>query len=137
LVRAFILKVNHKYVRQGLDWLRENLEAKIGHLDNISLYVWLGTCDLTEYNFPYITLRSNTSELVQKIVENFQEIPEILQKYPGYKLTFLEIPHYSIYKWNKSHKHPDINKCLSVMYGKLYSVRSHVPSHTYSDILSK
>ena len=98
---------------QGLDWLRENLEAKIGHLDNISLYVWLGTCDLTEYNFPYITLRSNTSELVQKIVENFQEIPEILQKYPGYKLTFLEIPHYSIYKWNKSHKHPDINKCLA------------------------
>jgi hypothetical protein len=61
LVRAFILKVNHKY----------------------------------------------------KIVENFQEIPEILQKYPGYKLTFLEIPHYSIYKWNKSHKHPDINKCLA------------------------
>ena len=25
----------------------------------------------------------------------------------------MEIPHYSIYKWNKSHKHPDINKCLA------------------------
>lgn len=54
---------------QGLDWLRENLEAKIGHLDNISLYVWLGTCDLTEYNFPYITLRPNTSELFQKLLK--------------------------------------------------------------------
>lgn len=48
------------------------------------------------------------SELVQKLIENFQEIPEILQKYPGCKLTFLEIPHYSISEWNKSHKLPDI-----------------------------
>jgi hypothetical protein len=79
--------------------------------------------------------------IISKIVENFQEIPEILQKYPGYKLTFLEIPYYSIYKWNKSHNlnqsrpcpdvRPDWNHylilfsilCLSI-YFPLLSVRT-------------
>lgn len=27
---------------QGLAWLRDSLETRIGYLDNISLYVWLG-----------------------------------------------------------------------------------------------
>ncbi|CAC5407356.1 unnamed protein product [Mytilus coruscus] len=30
-----------------LHWLQQNLAHKIGHLDNISIYIWLGTCDLT------------------------------------------------------------------------------------------
>ena len=29
----------------GLNWLRENLGQKIGHLDKISIYIWIGTCD--------------------------------------------------------------------------------------------
>ena len=28
---------------EGLEWLKENLKFKIGHLDNIALYVWFGT----------------------------------------------------------------------------------------------
>jgi hypothetical protein len=35
---------------EGLEWLKENLKSKIGHLDNIALYVWFGTCDLTAYD---------------------------------------------------------------------------------------
>ncbi|CAG2194806.1 unnamed protein product [Mytilus edulis] len=36
--------------RQGLEWLQENLATQIGRIDNISLYVWLGTHKNFELN---------------------------------------------------------------------------------------
>lgn len=50
--------------KQGLKWLQDNLDTKIVHLDNISLYVWLGTCNLTEYAPPFIRLRNNIDEII-------------------------------------------------------------------------
>ena len=35
---------------KALEWLSENLSAKIGQHDNIALYIWIGTCDLTVKN---------------------------------------------------------------------------------------
>lgn len=98
---------------QGLEWIRDNIEQKVGHLDNIHLYIWLGTCDLTIYNKPFIELTSNTAQKVQELLNNFQQISEVLSHYPGCKLTFLEIPPYSIFEWNKGHQHSEPNKFLS------------------------
>lgn len=36
---------------KGVQWLRDNIATNIGQLDNISIYIWLGTCDLTCYNY--------------------------------------------------------------------------------------
>ena len=93
---------------RGYWWLRENLDHKIGHLDNISLYVWLGTCDLTSYNKGYISIRTpDSDESVDKAVENYNKIVDLLQPYPHCKLTFIETPPYSIYDWNKYYQHKD------------------------------
>ncbi|CAG2244624.1 unnamed protein product [Mytilus edulis] len=97
---------------QGLAWLKNNLASKIGHLDNISLYVWLGTCDLTSYDrsSKLVSLRPNPEEEVQTVINNFRDIKELLSAYPICKLTFLEIPIFSIFEWNKSHDHPSPNQ---------------------------
>ncbi|CAG2230974.1 unnamed protein product [Mytilus edulis] len=76
--------------KQGLKWLRDNLETEIALIGNISLYIWVGTCDLTEYNHPYIKLRQEPEEIVQSVINNFQKIAEILKNYPACKLTFLK-----------------------------------------------
>ena len=92
---------------QALNWLRENLAVKVGHLDNISAYIWLGTCDLTAYKDGFVSLKSETEETIQTVTSNFQQIVELFKEYPGCKLTFLETPIYSIYEWNVHRGHPE------------------------------
>ncbi|CAG2220939.1 unnamed protein product [Mytilus edulis] len=96
----------------GLAWLKDNLASKIGHLDNISLYVWLGTCDFTDYSRcdKIITLKHNPEEAASQLINNLKEFATLLAEYPGCKITFLEIPIFSIYIWNRLHDHPDPNR---------------------------
>ena len=49
---------------QCLQWLKDNIEHKIGLLDNIALYVWLGTCDITDFDreSKYITLKREPAD---------------------------------------------------------------------------
>ena len=83
------------------------------HLDNISLYVWLGTCNLTEYAHPFIRLRNNINEIITDTKTDFHEIVKLFVHYPGCKLTLLEIPPFSIYEWNKKHKHTDSEQFIN------------------------
>ncbi|CAG2207349.1 CYP4B1 [Mytilus edulis] len=77
----------------GLAWLKDNLASKIGHLDNSSLYVWLGTCDFTDYSRrdKVITLKDNPEEAASQLINNLKEFETLLAEYPGCKITFLEI----------------------------------------------
>ena len=97
---------------QGLAWLRDSLETRIGYLDNISLYVWLGTCDFTVYDRKtrYITLKQDLKEEIQTLINNLKEIKGLITVHPECKVTFLEIPIFSIYLWNKCMNHPEINQ---------------------------
>ncbi|CAG2193531.1 unnamed protein product [Mytilus edulis] len=101
--------------KRGVQWLRDNIATKIGQLDNISIYVWLGTCDLTYYNYKtkYIELHPDPSEAIKDTVDNLNEIVKIVQNYPGCKVTLLEVPPISIYHWNKSRDHPDTNQFIN------------------------
>ncbi|CAC5400428.1 unnamed protein product [Mytilus coruscus] len=87
---------------KGYDWLKQN--QQIGRLDNIHLYVWLGTCDLTNYDGKFISLSTEENK-IQQITDTFQEIIELLKPYPACKITFLEIPPYSILDFNAYKKH--------------------------------
>lgn len=98
---------------KGLTWLRDNLDEKIGRLHKIHAYIWVGTCDLTVYNRGYISLRSDTHESIDILLSNLHKIVELFQIYPDSKLSFLEIPIYSIYEWNNYQKHPDVNQFLA------------------------
>jgi hypothetical protein len=67
--------------------------------------------------------------LIQTLINNLKEIKGLITVHPECKVTFLEIPIFSIYLWNKCMNHPEINQFKEEDYT--------VPSHTYSDILSK
>ena len=69
--------------------------------------VWLGTCDLTAKNKQYISLRTETDEIINKLTDKYSEIINIVKKYPGSRVTILETPTYSIKKWNKQKGHKD------------------------------
>jgi hypothetical protein len=95
---------------QALDWLRQNIDEQLGHCDNIALYVWIGSCDLTTKNKQYISLTSYDNSSLANMKVNFEGIITILDSYPVCTLTFLEIPVYSIYELNKSKGHTDVNQ---------------------------
>ena len=88
-------------------WLKRNISWKTSNYENIWLYVWLGTCDLTSKNKQYISLTQNYS--VENITQKYEEIIRTVNKNPGSRITILETPIYSIKKWNESkgHKNPD------------------------------
>lgn len=73
----------------------------------------MDTCDLTSYNRPYIELNTNPNECVQTLINNCKKITECVQGFTSCKLTFLEVPVYSIFEWNKSQKHPDSEKFIA------------------------
>lgn len=99
--------------KQELEWLRLNIHAKIAHLNNISLYVWLGTCDLTDNQPPFVCLCRNLDDIVIEVKRHIQDIVNLLQQYPACKLTFLEIPPYSIYLWNQKHCHTELQQFIA------------------------
>ena len=81
--------------------LEKNIKSKIKELGNIHLYIWLGTCDLTTKNKDgTISLARQHSETSKNIFEELQKFKLLLQPYPNSRITFIEIPHYSITKWN-------------------------------------
>lgn len=90
--------------QQGFEYLQKNIDRDIGHLDNIHIYIWLGTCDLTDYDGTYINL-SSEDDIVSTLTAKFRKFIDLLNPYPACRITFLEIPPYSILEFNKTRKH--------------------------------
>ena len=88
-------------------WLCRNINKLVE--SHVSLYVWVGTCDLTskERSSRYISLR-NPDQALRSLKSNLRKIKEhcILYEVP---VTFIHIPYYSISRWNqaKGHQHPE------------------------------
>lgn len=94
-------------VEDSVSWLERNVARNIRRYGDIWLYVWLGTCNLTTKNKAYISLTSEKDDATDIIVENYHKIVDIVNKYPGSKVTFLETPVYSIKSWNQYQYHKD------------------------------
>ncbi|CAC5371135.1 unnamed protein product [Mytilus coruscus] len=88
-----------------LQWLQTTLNIKTKELGAIWIYVWLGTCDLTSYNKKYISINTYTDETINHLIEYYNKIIELVQQYDNCKVTILETPVYSIYRWNCHRKH--------------------------------
>lgn len=100
-------------VQQVIDWAEENLKGLCEQYQRKTFYIWLGTCDLTEFNKTtrYISLGHQLDANVRYIRRKFIELKNyIVQNIPKSEVIFLEIPPYSIQRWNKTqgHKQPDI-----------------------------
>lgn len=96
-------------VQEQFSWLKENLEKKFNELgtQHLTLYVWLGTCDLTEKCGRYIQLRSEKNETVSHICKVYGDIHKYVRSFPTINIVFLELPFYSIYLWNVHRRHPN------------------------------
>ena len=103
--------------------------------NKIWLYIWIGTCDLTTLDretFLIHLASKDSHEIVDKISTNFQRISAIVARYPNCKLTFLEIPVYSIRNWNYAHGHMspsdflEEDHCLDNQVTELNSVVKYI-----------
>lgn len=96
-------------------WLRNNLRRKVHKYGYITLYCFLGTCDLTLKKTKYITnsqgkrikrsyidLRhSSDAEAFTYIQAQIDRYVDFVSQFPTVKIVFLRIPLYSIQKYNK------------------------------------
>ena len=112
-------------IQSRIDWLKENLEQKIRLLGQIHLYVWLGTCDLTTRDKNgYISINTNQSDTVEFLIRKYREISDIVSTYSGSKVTFLEVPIYSIVTYNSHRGHPDPQKFVTQDSSLLESIHN-------------
>jgi hypothetical protein len=63
--------VNEQYL-----WLKENLQEKLRILgtNHITLYIWLGTCDLTVKSDKFIKIRSEDFSAVRSLCKGLKDI---------------------------------------------------------------
>jgi hypothetical protein len=94
---------------EGYSWLQNKLKSKVKKIGKIWLYVWLGTCDITSKHRKYISLESEDDQSVSTAYSNIQKINDLVKQYPNCRVTFIEIPIFSIKEWNehKKYKTPD------------------------------
>lgn len=91
----------------GLHWLFANIDKKLERYGELSIYIWLGTCDLT-IKGKYVALKSNYLDVSAKTIEKYQSLLDDT-RFKGVKIVFLEIPYFSIKEYNRflGHKDPD------------------------------
>jgi hypothetical protein len=96
--------------RDQLNWLKKNIGNKIAQYGNLTIFVWLGTCDLTVKEGKYISLRQGSDKIVEDVEQSYREIQEVVKTHDKLKIVFLEVPVYSIEEWNKKkgHKTPEL-----------------------------
>lgn len=127
-------------IEKRITWLKKNIARHIIRHGNIWLYTWLGTCNLTSKNKKYITLTSDTNLEIDNIIRKYEEIIDIINKYPGSRITILETPIYSIKAWNtkQGHKNPDIfddqdtklQQQIHNLNGKVREINNRLGSHS-------
>ena len=78
-------------------WLKRNIDRNLQNLGDIALYVWLGTCNLTSKDKSrFISLSTQNNEIIDHIIRTLLEFKSFLADYTQVKLTFLEVPIYSM-----------------------------------------
>ena len=93
-------------------WLKQNIDGLIRKHGKLSVYLWTGTCDLTirqpckakTVKSKYVQLREK--DAVSLLQRHFLMVKKLLNK-KGVKLTVLQLPYYSITRWNASRGHPN------------------------------
>ena len=94
-----------------LGYLQVNLSQNLIRLNQITLFVWIGTCNLTTKSNGFIELGSTNRNSAFEFINILIQIYHFVRTFgPSVKLVFLHLPLYSIYHYNKFHNHPDPDK---------------------------
>ncbi|CAC5357157.1 unnamed protein product [Mytilus coruscus] len=127
----FITKKGQK-VQQTIDWAEKELPSICHQHKNITFYIWLRTCNLTELNKTtrYISLVNQNDSNVRYLRRKFIELKAVITKIkPKSEIIFLEVPPYSIQCWNRSqgHKNPDIfSEDDQTLQNQLYQLNTFI-----------
>ena len=94
----------------GLDCISSRIDSWIRQYGRIRLYIFLGTCDFTTLvgDRRYLFLNDNPhNEISDSVISirNFERIVELAHS-KNIEVTLLEIPFFSIKKWNTKRGHP-------------------------------
>lgn len=107
-----------------LNFLRNHLASEVQRLQHISLFIWIGTCDLTRKTGKFIDVSSHDSSSAYKLIDKLKQIYTFVRDFKdSVQLTFLRIPIYSIYHWNLKHGRDwDNYKAKDVILNKNISI---------------
>ena len=123
-------------------WLERNIARQIINHGDIWLYTWIGTCSLTTINKQkYIALTTEKDDtIIDEITKKYEEIIRIINKYPGSKITILEVHVYSIKHWNKKKEHSDsdsfdeqdkiLQRQIYLLNDKIRVINKRIGSHS-------
>ena len=81
--------------------IKQRIDKAIKRHSKIAIYLWSGTCDLTEKSGKYIRLRDKSLRTVDNIIEEYKHLLKYIEKY-GTQVTIriVDCPPLSIEKWN-------------------------------------
>jgi hypothetical protein len=92
-------------VKEVCEWLKIRFGRSGTKYWGASVYLWLGTCDLTAKGQEgLIELRQRDNSSVEYIIAKYREILQFLQSRQC-EVTIIETPYYSIKHWNCSRGH--------------------------------
>lgn len=91
---------------EQFNYLKRTLQILLQKYSKITVFVWLGTCDLTyKDESGFISLASKTDDVVNNIYAVYKDIYFFCRSFDNVKVIFLELPVYSIYWWNYFRRH--------------------------------
>ena len=85
--------------KEGIIWLKSKQSKLKADHGEISIYLFLGTCDFTCKMGDFITLKENLSDKYDRLIDNFYLLSEYAKR-KHVEVTFFELPYYSITEWN-------------------------------------
>lgn len=92
---------------ERFSWAQHNLSKQLEYFGNIKLFVWLGTCDITQKSGKYCSLSHGSDSEFMSYVTYWVDKFIVLCQSLGVPLSFINIPPYSISIWNRVKGHSD------------------------------
>ena len=89
--------------RETLEWTKQKFEGSEISGRNHTVFIWLGTCDLTSKSKNgEIRIKDETNETANQVIDTYKRLGQFL-KSKKCRVIILELPYYSIKIWN-THK---------------------------------
>lgn len=84
----------------GVDILRANLPQLVKKSASNLIYFWCGTCDISVKSRKLIDLRAWDDSTIEKVIKEYRRAIDIVQATQNCKIKFIEIPVYSVARYN-------------------------------------
>ena len=126
---------------EGINLLKSKLAELTRTYGRLSVYLFLGTCDITQKVGDFIVLKQGYRSIRDDVIRLYTELADYAQS-NSLDLTLLEVPIYSIKEWNKYYGDPcpevfdrndkQIYKSVKKVNNAIKSINSRLLKHSPS-----